>query len=318
VIWVFGLIPILDFIVGVDKRNPSPEDDAALTEKFEFRLITWLCVPVQLGVLAWALWAFTTRTLTPLEIVGFTLAVGVSNGAMGINVAHELVHRDSKFERRLGNILLWTVCYMHWGIEHVYGHHAHVATPKDPATSRLGESYYSFWPRTVKGTFLSAWEIELRRLARMKKPVWSFSNRVLIGVVYEAALALGVLAVFGPRTMAFFLAQAVIAFSLLEAVNYLEHYGLMRKTVGENKYEQVTPVHSWNASNWMTNLFLFHLQRHSDHHAAPGRRYQILRHFDESPQLPTGYAGMVLLALVPPLWRRVMDPKVKAAMAGLA
>ncbi len=312
IIWVFGIIPILDLILGIDKNNPSPEDEKALVESRPFRWITWLCAPTQVFVVGFGLWAITFADLTTLESIGLLFSVGVCGGAMGINVSHELVHRDVKFERRLGNMMLWTVCYMHWAIEHVYGHHAQVATPNDPATSRLGESFYRFWPRTVIGTFRSAWEIETRRVNRMKKPVWSIHNRVLMGTIYSGALAVAILAGLGPKAFAFFIGQSVIAFSLLEVVNYLEHYGLERREVANGKYEVVNPLHSWNASNWMTNYFLFHLQRHSDHHAYAGRRYQILRHFDESPQLPTGYAGMVLLALIPPLWFKVMDPKVEA------
>lgn len=313
VVWVFGIVPALDLILGVDRSNPGPEQEKALADSMPFRIITWLCAPIQVAIVFFGAWAITHTEMTLMEQIGLIVSVGLCSGAMGINVSHELVHRDVRFERRLGNLMLWTVGYMHWGIEHVYGHHAQVATPNDPATARYGETFYAFWPRTVKGTFVSAWHIEKKRLARMKKPVASIHNRVLMGVAYEALLAVGMGLIFGPVGLVYFVFQAIVGFSLLEVVNYLEHYGLERKEIGDGKYERVTPIHSWNASNWVTNYFLFHLQRHSDHHASAGRRYQILRHFDESPQLPTGYAGMVLLALVPPLWFRIMDPKVEAA-----
>ena len=226
-------------------------------------------------------------------------------------VAHELVHRvNSRLEPLLGRALLMTVCYMHWGIEHVVGHHRMVSTPEDPTSSRRGESFYAFWPRTVFGTMRSAVDIYAKKLKRQGRSPMDPRNPLFQDIALPLLLGAGLGLAFGPLAVGFFFCQAVVAFSLLELVNYVEHYGLARKELSPGKYERVSPLHSWNASHWLTNRLLFMLQRHSDHHANPALRYQQLRHFDESPQLPAGYATMILLALVPPLWRRVMDPRI--------
>ncbi|MCZ7583516.1 MAG: alkane 1-monooxygenase [Deltaproteobacteria bacterium] len=246
------------------------------------------------------------------------ISVGIMTGAVGINVSHELVHRPNKWERFLGKTLLWTVFYTHWAVEHVFGHHRYVATPRDPATSRLGESVYAFLPRSIIGGFASAWRIEAARLTRLKLRTWHPRNQILQGLALQIGLAAFFGVVFGPLAIVYYLAQSLVGVSLLEVVNYIEHYGLARREIAEGRFEQVTPLHSWNASHVVTNYFLFHLQRHSDHHAAPLRRYQILRHFDESPQLPAGYAAMVVIALIPPLWYRLMNPRVHDHRAKLA
>jgi alkane 1-monooxygenase len=200
--------------------------------------------------------------------------------------------------------------YGHFFIEHNRGHHVRVATPEDPASARLGESFYGFLPRTVIGSLRSAWELERVRLARLQRPALSTRNDILgawaMTVVLFAALTVG----FGLVVLPYLLLQAVVGFSLLEVVNYLEHYGLLRQKREDGRYERTRPEHSWNSNSAASNVLLYHLQRHSDHHANPIRRYQALRHVEEAPQLPTGYAGMILLAVIPPLWRRVMDRRV--------
>ena len=310
---VFGLLPFLDFVLGVNTGNPTPEEEVFLSAETSFRYVTWFCVPLQVAMVLWGAYVVTHRPMSFVELTGFVLSLGISSGAMGINVSHELVHRiDNRLEPILGRIMLATVGYVHWAPEHVKGHHRNVATPLDPATARRGQSFYSFWRQTVAGAWKSAWEIETGFLKRKGKQVWSLSNPLFRHIAAEAALIVFLWIAFGFGAVIFFVMQALIAISLLEAVNYLEHYGMERRLQADGRYEKVTPQHSWNSSHRMTNYFLFNLQRHSDHHAAPGRRYQLLRHFEESPQLPNGYAGMVLLALVPPLWRRVMDPKVDA------
>ncbi len=311
-LFVFGVVPVLDAIIGADVRNPSPDEEPVLEKDLRYRVLTWVCAPLQVLVVFWGAWVVSRGGLSLLELGGFTLSMGISSGVMGINVAHELTHRvNGRFEPALSKIMLWTVFYTHWGLEHVVGHHRNVATPEDPATARLGESFYRFWPRTVFEGFNSAWDFETGRVRKKGRPVWSRYNRMAVSLAAEVALLLGAALVFGAGAVAFIIAQGVVAFTLLEAVNYIEHYGLLRELRPNGTYGPVRPVHSWNSSNWLTNRFLFNLQRHSDHHFQPGRRYQLLRHHDESPQLPTGYAGMILLALVPPLWKKVIDPKVR-------
>lgn len=312
-LFVFGLIPLLDVLLGVNIRNPGEQETERLAEDRRFRAVPWLCAPLQVAFVIWAAYVVTHRPMGFIELTGFVLSVGVTSGALGINVSHELIHRiNNRFEPMLGRMMLSTVGYMHWAIEHVKGHHRNVATPLDPATARLGESFYAFWPRTVADGFRSAWEIESKRLERKGKGVWSLQNSILRYLALEVILVAGLAWAFGFGAVLFFLVQGLIAVSLLEVVNYLEHYGMERGKLEDGRYEKVTPLHSWNASHWITNYFLFNLQRHSDHHASPAHRYQLLRHFDRSPQLPNGYAGMVLLALVPPLWRKIMDGRVEA------
>jgi alkane 1-monooxygenase len=307
---VFGVIPFIDLMVGKDVVNVPENREKELEETRPYRYITWACAPIQVILVMWGLYTASNGNLQFIEFLGLSVSVGVSSGIMGINVSHELVHRlDNKLEPFLSRLMLWTVLYMHWGLEHVVGHHRNVATAHDPATAKFGQSVYAFLPQTVFGSFLSVRDFEENRLKKAGIPVFSFHNRVVVYTVLQALLILFATLFFGFKGLAFLLIQSFTAIFLLEVVNYIEHYGLLRKMT-DDRPESVKPWHSWNSSNRVTNRFLFNLQRHSDHHYKPGRRYQILRHFDESPQLPTGYAGMILLAVIPPLWRRIMDPKI--------
>ena len=229
---------------------------------------------------------------------------------IAINTAHELGHKRDSLERWLSRIALAQTGYGHFYIEHNRGHHVRVATPEDPASARLGESFYAFWPRTVKGSLLSSWELEKVRLDRMEKSAWSWHNDLLSAWAMTVVLFGVLVAIFGVTILPWLILQAVLGFSLLEVVNYLEHYGLRRQRREDGRYERCRPEHSWNSNNVASNVLLYHLQRHSDHHANPIRRYQALRHVDEAPQLPTGYAGMIVLAVIPPVWRRIMDHRV--------
>lgn len=308
---VFVLIPLLDWFVGEDSTNPTPEEMEKLANRSSFRAVLYLFVPVQMGLVIFGAYVVSHGTLSWLEIIGLTLSVAVTTGGLGITIAHELAHKKRPLGRTLGKLLLMTVSYMHFYIEHNIGHHVNVGTEKDPATARFGESFYAFYPRTVIGSFKSAWHIEAERLARQNLPIWNVRNQMLWFITLPLAFAASLAVAFGVSAVLFFVVQSVLAFTLLEVVNYLEHYGLERQPLSSGRHEKVTPAHSWNANQRLTNYLLFKLQRHADHHVHPVREYQTLRHFDESPQLPTGYAGMILLALVPPLWRRVMDPRVR-------
>jgi alkane 1-monooxygenase len=225
-------------------------------------------------------------------------------------------HKKDSLERWLSKVTLAQTFYGHFFIEHNRGHHVRVATPEDPASARFGESFYHFLPRTVLGSLRSAWELERERLARLGSSPWTRRNDILNAWVMTLALYAVLVAVFGPVVLPFLVIQSVLGFALLEVVNYLEHYGLLRQKREDGRYERTRPEHSWNSNSVASNVLLYHLQRHSDHHANPIRRYQALRHVDDAPQLPTGYAGMIVLALVPPLWRRVMDERVLAHYRG--
>jgi alkane 1-monooxygenase len=306
---VFVIFPALDLMIGVDATNPPDSVIKWLEQDRYYRWCTYLFLPIQYAGLLFACWLWSSGKLSTVDGIGLALTVGMVSG-IAINTAHELGHKRERLERWLSRIALAQSGYGHFFIEHNRGHHVRVATPEDPASARLGESFYAFWPRTVVGSLGSSWELERTRLARMGRSPWTLRNDILgawaMTVVLFAALAV----LFGPVVLPYLLVQAVIGFSLLEVVNYLEHYGLLRQRREDGRYERTRPEHSWNSNNVASNVLLYHLQRHSDHHANPLRRYQALRHCEEAPQLPTGYAGMILLAAVPPLWRRVMDPRL--------
>ena len=314
-VMTFVAVPVFDVLMGVDTRNPS-EAPPGLLARAIYRLATWVAVPVEAALLLWGAWYVTRPEASGLELLGIGVAVGISGGVTGITVAHELVHRAGRVDRLLGSVLLAQVSYLHWAIEHVAGHHRRVATPADPATARLGESLPAFMIRSIGLGFLSAWRIEAARNGRRgaRSPL---ANRVLWGAFASCLLGAAFAALFGARGLVYFLLQSAVAVAFLETVNYIEHYGLERRLIRAGVYERVTPLHAWNAANRLTNALLFNLQRHSDHHVWPTRLYFKLRHHPEGPQLPTGYAGMALLAMFPPLWRRVMDPRVAAHRARL-
>jgi alkane 1-monooxygenase len=310
-IFVFVLVPIADVLIGDDPSNPPEEVAAALQGDPWYRWIVLAYLPAQYTVIAWTLWYAATHDLGWVGLVGLGTTLGIVTG-VGINAAHELGHKREDLEHLASKIALAPTLYGHFFVEHNWGHHRRVATREDPATSRMGESFYRFWPRTVFGSLRSAWAIERGRLARRGRRVVGRQNRVLHAwafsvVVWGVALACG-----GRAALVVLGVQAVVGFSLLEAVNYVEHYGLLRRKDEHGRYERVSPRHSWNNNHVVTNLLLYQLQRHSDHHENPGRRFVALRHVAEAPQLPAGYAAMILLALIPPLWRRVMDPRLLA------
>jgi alkane 1-monooxygenase len=312
IVYAFAILPIVDHLMGVTKLSLDPNtDERAL---IFHRAITWAWVPVQIALIFATIAVAGSGSLNGWEIAAMAVAVGIVTGGIGITYAHELMHQTNRFERALSEILMTSTLYGHFCIEHVHGHHIHVGTPEDPATARAGESFYAFYPRTLTGSFRSAWRIQRERMARRGRSPWSLSNpfvRYLFAyiVYFGAAYALA-----GWTGIAMFVLQAVVAITLLEAVNYVEHYGLARRLLPNGRYERVQPHHSWNSSHRLTNYFLINLQRHSDHHRYPQRRFPVLQHYEESeaPQLPFGYPTMLILAMVPPLWFRVMDPRVES------
>ncbi|MEU4837583.1 alkane 1-monooxygenase [Nocardia testacea] len=321
---VYVLLPILDRFFGPDGQNPPEEVMEHLERDRYYRWCVYAFIPFQLASLVFAAYLWTAPDLSWLGIegglglwskIGVAFTVGVMGG-VGINTAHELGHKKDDLERWLSKITLAQTGYGHFYIEHNRGHHVRVATPEDPASARFAESFWSFLPRSVAGGLRSAWALERTRLRRMGKSPWTVRNDVLNAWAMTVVLWGALVALFGPGVLPFLLLQAVYGFSLLETVNYLEHYGLLRQRTESGRYVRCTPEHSWNSDHLVTNIFLFHLQRHSDHHAAPTRRYQTLRSMDGAPELPSGYASMITLAYVPPLWRKVMDHRVLAHYRG--
>jgi alkane 1-monooxygenase len=321
---LYVLLPLLDLRFGPDGQNPPDEMMERLENDRYYRFCTYVYIPFQYLSVVLGAYLFTASDLSWLGYsgplgwpakIGLALSVGVLGG-IGINTAHEMGHKKDSLERWLSKITLAQTCYGHFYIEHNRGHHVRVATPEDPASSRFGETFWEFFPRSVIGSLRSAWRLEAQRMRRLQKSPWHLSNDVLnawlMSVVFWGVL----IAVFGPALIPFVIIQAVYGFSLLESVNYLEHYGLLRQKTANGRYERCTPAHSWNSDHLVTNLFLYHLQRHSDHHANPTRRYQTLRSMADAPNLPSGYASLIGLTYFPPLWRALMDHRVLAHYDG--
>jgi alkane 1-monooxygenase len=316
VAFVFLLLPVVDYLVGLDTQNVTESESKIIGEEFYYRFITYIWTFVQLTFILWAAIAITNSKISAwYEWMGFILSVGLVTGGIGITVAHELGHKKSSLERFYSKLLLMTVCYMHFYIEHNRGHHVNVATPEDPATAKRNENVYTFWFRSVCIGYAHAWKLETERLKRLGVGFWSYHNQMIwfaiLPVLFCGVLTFGLSMWKGYITWqvpVFFFAQSVVAFTLLELVNYIEHYGILRKQLNNGSYERVNPLHSWNASHLISNFFLFQLQRHSDHHANAIKRYQVLNHFDESPQLPFGYPTMILIAMLPPLWFKLINP----------
>ena len=317
-ILLYVLLPTLDLWVGSDGQNPPDEIMQQLENDKYYRYATYAYIPFQYASAILGAYLFTASDLSWLGYdgplgwlgkIGVAVSVGTVGG-VGINTAHELGHKREDLERWLAKLTLAPVCYGHFYIEHNRGHHVRVATPEDPASSRFGETFWEFLPRTVFGSIRSAWELEAQRLRRLNKSPWHFSNDVLNAWAMSAVFWAVLIAVFGPALIPLVIVQAVYGASLLESVNYLEHYGLVRQKQPNGRYERCTPQHSWNSDHMVTNLFLYHLQRHSDHHANPTRRYQTLRSMEGSPNLPAGYGSLIAVTYFPPVWRKLMDHRV--------
>ena len=308
-ILVFGVFPILDTLAGLDGSIPPQSLIKWLESDRYYRRITYLFLPIQYASLIWACWMWAYGDLSTLDKIGLATTVSMVSG-IAIAVAHELGHKRPALERWLAKIGLAQTFYGHFFIEHNRGHHVRVATPEDPASARLGENFWVFLPRTVIGSLRSAWRLETARFARQGKGPWTIRNDIVNAWLMSVALYGGLVAIFGLGVLPYLLIQGVLGFTLLEVVNYLEHYGLLRQKREDGRYERVRPEHSWNSNNVWSNVMLYHLQRHSDHHANPVRRYQALLHVDEAPQLPSGYATMMTLAVIPPIWRRIMDRRL--------
>lgn len=317
-IMAFIVIPVLDRIIGADDGSTSDATLQRLEDDTFFRWVTYLYLPNQYLSLIFACWLWSGGgwvTMTVTDKVGLMVTVGIVGG-IAINAAHELGHRQHSAEKRLSKIALAQTGYGHFFVEHNRGHHQRVATAEDPASARFGESLYHFVPRSVLGGLRSAWRLESARLRQAGKSRWSFANDILNAWLLSLAIFAGLTAWFGVVVAPYLIGQAIIGIYLLETVNYLEHYGLRRQRRPDGRYERVGQRHSWNSNTLIANVFLFHLQRHSDHHTNPHKRYQTLTHSDQAPQLPGGYGSMLLLAWCPPLWRRVMDARVSAHYGG--
>ncbi len=307
---VFVAVPLLDMWIGRDDRNLDPAAEARAKSR---RLYTWILfayLPISVGLMFALGHRITQTDATWMVQAGWILSVALSTGGIGITVAHELVHRRSELEQWVGKGILMTVLYMHFAIEHVRGHHATVATHEDPATARKGESVYGFLFPSIGGQLVSAWHLETRRLAKLSIGTWDIRNDMLRFALIQTLWLVLIAALFGIAFLPVYILTAFLSFSLLEVVNYIEHYGLERELDEKGRYERVDEHHSWNSDHVVSRALLFELTRHADHHAHASRPYPILRSLEKGPQLPTGYPGMILLALLPPVWFKVMDGRL--------
>lgn len=307
----FVITPILDECLPKAQYNASADEEKERLTNPAYNLIVRTWMPVQVGVMVFVLWRLFSGDFSALETVGLVLSTGILGGT-GINVAHELMHRKTKLDKALAELLTASVTYTHFCVEHIYGHHKKVATAEDPATSKFGQTVYSFVPLSLWGGLKSFWKIETDLVEKRRdRQRWYDDRRIRYGMEQVAIYGM-VGAFFGLSGMVTWFAFGLIASVMLEIVNYLEHYGLERTQLKSGRYERVQPHHSWSSSHRITGWLLFGLPRHADHHHLASRQYPVLRHFDDCPQLPAGYASMFLIALVPPLWFKVMNPRVIA------
>jgi len=318
-VWSFGsiyvgfvFIPLVEQFLTKSPKNIPTDEEPQRTSRRLFDWLLYLNIPILYGLIVYYFITISKGGLAAYEVLGMTLSVGLIVGTIGINVAHELGHRSAKQEQFMAKLLLVSGLYTHFYIEHNRGHHRHVATEEDPASARFNESIYAFWFRSVFGSYRNAWKLERERLEKQGLPFWSWQNEMVRFTLAQLAYLLVVGLLFSWYMIGYAVAIAVVGFLLLESVNYIEHYGLRRKRLPNGRYERVQPWHSWNSDHELGRIFLYELTRHSDHHYKASRKYQILRHFDESPQLPLGYPASILLSLVPPAWFGMMNKRVQS------
>lgn len=311
VLIIYLIVPLLDSIIGSDSDNPPEEIVPQLEADTYYRYLTFATIPMHFIVLIASAYLVGTNDLSWWAIVMVAIVAGGYNG-FSINTAHELGHKQTSTEQLLAKLCMAVPAYGHFCVDHNRGHHVSVATPEDPASSRMGESIYAFALREIPGNFLRGWALEKARLEKQGKPLVSFDNEILQSYFLSAVLQGALIYVFGWIMLPFLAMHNFWAWFQLTSANYVEHYGLLRQKKENGRYERCQPHHSWNANYILTNLMLFNLERHSDHHTNPTRRYQSLRNFPDIPEMPNGYFGMYVLAYIPRLWFSVMDKRLLA------
>ncbi len=312
--YAFVLIPVLELILPHDTSNLEGAEREEKKKSKVFDWMLYLNAPIIFGLLFYTLYDITHASYALYEIIGLVFSVGIVLGTNGINVAHELGHRQNTKERYLAKLLLLPSHYMHFYIEHNFGHHANAATPEDPATARYNQTVYSFWFTSAFRQYFSAWALQQKLLKSSNLRFFSFQNDMFWYAIFQTSYLLFVALLFGSLGLVFALTAGIIGFLLLETVNYIEHYGLERKKMPSGRYERVREVHSWNSNHVMGRIVLYELTRHSDHHYKSSKKYQILDYYDISPQMPFGYPTSMVLSFLPPLWFRIMNPRIPAEM----
>ncbi|MBT8254013.1 MAG: alkane 1-monooxygenase [Bacteroidia bacterium] len=313
-VYAFVFLPFLELLLPVDAYNLNDDEFTSLNRKKLFDWMLYLNLPMVYGILIFALFSISAFPLRPFEAVGVILSAGIVVGVNGINVGHELGHRQASKERFLGKALLLPALYMHFYIEHNFGHHLHAATPEDPATAKYNQTVYSFWISSTLRQYRSAWKIQKRLLSNYNLSTLSFRNDMLWYIIIQLNYLAGIYMFFGFDGLLAAIGIAITGFLLLETVNYIEHYGLLRLKTKSGRYERVQERHSWNSNHVIGRIVLYELTRHSDHHYKSSKKYQVLACHEDSPQMPFGYPTSMVLSLIPPLWFRVMNKRVPKEM----
>ena len=310
-LYAYAMIPLIEFFLKNDERNFSEFEESLAKKNIAYDLILYISVGLHLVLLCIFLFSLEDASLQIYEVVGRVLSMGLVT-TFAINLAHELGHRQTWGEQFLSKLMLLTTLMMHFFIEHNRGHHKNVATFEDPSTARKGETVYAFWFRAILNEYLSAWRLEKKRLEVIKQSNFSLQNEMVQFQIIQVLFVGLIYYLFGGFILLAFLFNAAIAYVSFETVQYLEHYGLQRKKNEKGRHERVKAHHSWNSNHVFGRLMMFNLSRHSDHHYKAHKKYQVLNHHDDAPQLPTGYPGMMILSLIPPLWFYIMNPKLEA------
>jgi len=313
-ILAFVLVPIFEIILPV---NPNNLSDSETLSKSKNRFFNWLLyanVPLVFTIVIWFLYSLNTQEYSTSELVGLIFSVGIVVGSNGINVAHELGHRQLQWEKTLGKLLLLPALYMHFFIEHNYGHHQHAATPEDPATAKYNQTLYAFWFSSIIRQYTNSWTIQKQLLSRENAGFFSFKNDMFWYTFFQLGYALLVFMFFGSIGLLVAISIGAVAILLLETINYVEHYGLRRMKTTSGRYERVTEIHSWNSNHVMGRMMLYELTRHSDHHYKSHKKFQVLEYHDVSPQMPYGYPTSMVLAMIPPLWFSIMNKRIPLEM----
>lgn len=312
--FTFILVPFLETILPIAKQNLSQKELLSKDKNKFFNVILYLNIPIVYGLIGYFLWSLSFEQYSITELVGLTISLGIVVGANGINIAHELGHRKLHFERVFGKILLLPALYMHFFIEHNFGHHLHAATPQDPATAKYNQSIYSFWFSSIKGQYIKAWSIQKSLLGRAKLPFLSVKNDMLWYTLIQFGYLMSVYLFLGELAVGLALCIALSGVLLLETINYIQHYGLKRNKKASGRYERISEIHSWNSNHVLGRILLYELTRHSDHHYRAHKKFQLLEYHQSGPQMPFGYTTSMVLALAPPLWFLVMNPIIPVVM----
>lgn len=313
-VFAFVIMPICELLLPIHTANLDDKQRISKNDNSYFNILLYLNLPIVYGIVITYLWSITHSPYTVSEIIGLTISVGIVVGSNGINVAHELGHRKLLFEKLLGKALLIPALYMHFYIEHNYGHHIHAATKEDPASAQYNQTVYSFWVSSLFNQYINAWKIQHNLRNREGYSILSFKNDMLWYTLIQALYLISIYMVLGTFALSIAIAIAIIGAILLETINYIEHYGLSRKKTTSGRYERVTEIHSWNSNHILGRVMLYELTRHSDHHYKSHKKYQLLDYHDVSPQMPYGYPTSMVLSLFPPLWFKIMNKEIPESM----